>query len=274
MSERRFVASPPAWLTLAEQRALFEFSAFLAASPLLRAIGRGDRHPVLVLPGFTAGDGSTAPLRWTLRSQGYWVHGWSLGRNLGPTQHVVDGLDARLGYVFARHRRPVSVVGWSLGGIYARELARRHPHMVRQVITLGSPFQLKVGDRSRAHLLWDRLAGGFSDDFVELAMVPEDARPALEVPATAIYSRGDGVVKWYTCLERPGELRENIEVRGSHAGLGWNPAVLYAISDRLAQREGTWKPFRAPPLMGHHYPKPVAYRPPAPRRPVDLSRKR
>jgi hypothetical protein len=271
MSERSGVAAPPAWLTALEQRAIWEMGAFFAASPLLRAIGRGDNHPVLVLPGFTASDRSTVPLRWTLRSQGYWVHGWGLGRNLGPTPRIVDGLGARLEAVHTRHDAKVSLIGWSLGGIYARELARQLPHMVRQVITLGSPFQLKPGDRSAAHPLWDRLSHRYSADFVEGALSSEDAREPITVPCTAVYSRGDGVVKWYACLEREGPHRENIEVRGSHAGLGWNPAVLYAISDRLAQPEGMWKPFKAPPLMSYRYPKPVSYRPPAKLRAVELT---
>lgn len=260
MSPRPHVPAPPAWLTLLEQRALFELGAFVAASPALRLVGRGDRHPVLVLPGFTASDRSTQPLRWFLRGQGYWVHGWSLGRNLGPTPRVVDGLDARLTYVFGRHRRRVSLVGWSLGGIYARALARRHPHMVRQVITLGSPFQLRDGDTSAAHALWQRLSPGFDDRTVDELMVPEADKVPLSVPSTAIYSRSDGVVRWYTCLERPGPMRENIEVRGSHSGLGFNPAVLGAVADRLAQREGHWRPFRPPPGAGMLYPRPEHYR--------------
>ncbi len=149
--------APSPILRLMESRALFEFGAIAAASPLLRVIGRGDNHPVLILPGFLAGDSSTAPLRSILQSQGYWVHGWRLGRNLGPTQDVVDGLIDRLQDLHDRHQRPVSLIGWSLGGIYARRLARKWPDMVRQVITLGSPFRITPEDRSAASALFDRL---------------------------------------------------------------------------------------------------------------------
>jgi hypothetical protein len=90
--------------------------------------------------------------------------------------------------------------------------------------------------------------------------LPEDDKPPLSVPSTAIYSRTDGVVRWYTCIERAGDLRENIEVRGSHSGLGWNPAVLVAIGDRLAQPEGTWRPFRPPCGTAHLFPRPDVYR--------------
>jgi len=239
---------------------VWELGAFLAASPLLRAVGRGDRHPVLVLPGFTASDRSTVPLRWVLRGQGYWVHGWRLGQNLGPTPRVVSGLQARLEEVYGRQQRTVSLVGWSLGGIYARELARHRPELVRQVITLGSPFQLRPGDRTAASGLFETLADRFDPAFFDGALQSEADRPALPVPATAIYSRGDGVVRWYTCLEREGPHRENIEVRGSHTGLGFNPAVVVAILDRLSQREGSWRPFRPPPGLGYLYPKPEHFR--------------
>jgi pimeloyl-ACP methyl ester carboxylesterase len=260
MDARRIVPAPPAWLTLAENRAVFEFGAFLAASPILRMIGRGDRHPVLVLPGFTAGDRSTEPLRWFLRGQGYWVHGWSLGRNLGPTRAVVNGLDNRLAYVHSRHDRRVTLVGWSLGGIYARMLARKHPDLVRQVITLGTPFQLRMGDHSAAEPVWKLVEPNLEPGAIDHLYLPEPQKQPLSVPATSIYSKSDGVVRWYTCIDSPGDNRENIEVRGSHSGLGWNPAVLVAVADRLAQREGSWKPFSAPLGLTHLFPRPEQYR--------------
>jgi pimeloyl-ACP methyl ester carboxylesterase len=247
------VQAPPRWLTALEHRAVYEFGAFVAASPFLRLAGRGDRHPVLVLPGFTAGDRSTVPLRNVLRSQGYWVHGWELGRNIGPTQRIVEGMQARLLDLHERHGRSVSVVGWSLGGIYARHLARMHPDAVRQVITLGSPFRIAPGDRSAASALFDRLSPAFSQEFLARALSDVEAKP-LPVPATAIYSKGDGVVRWHRCIDVVDDLHENIEVRGSHSGLGWNPAAVIAISDRLARREGDWKPFRPNLAVRHLFP--------------------
>jgi pimeloyl-ACP methyl ester carboxylesterase len=249
------VREPSPVLLALEQFAVLEFGAFLASSPFLRATGRGDRHPVLVLPGFAASDRSTVPLRAVLRSHGYWVHGWGLGRNVGPTAAIVKGLEERLVTLHERHGVKVSVVGWSLGGIYARELARLQPEAVRQVITLGSPFRLREGDRTNASALADRLAKRFvamSDD----ADLPEDERPALTVPVTNIYTRTDGVVRWHVCIDSDGPQRENIEVRGSHTGLGHNPAVVIAITDRLAQPEGEWRPFRAPFHLSRMYPTP------------------
>ena len=251
--------APPLRLFALEPMALAELGAFLAASPFLRVLGRGDRHPILVLPGFTADDSSTQPLRWFLRGQGYWVHGWRLGSNWGPIHGTMDAIEERLVDLHRRHGVKVSVIGWSLGGLYARTLARQHPEAVRQVITLGSPIRLRPGDRSRASALYERINGrGALPPGMEL---PEEERPPLQMPATSIYSRSDGVVRWHRCLESKGPLRESIEVRGSHSGLGHNPAALVAVADRLAQPEGTWLPFRPPPGMRPLFPKPVTWRP-------------
>jgi pimeloyl-ACP methyl ester carboxylesterase len=257
---REPVRAPGRLLQWAESRAAFELVAFLASSPALRLVGRGDRHPVLVLPGFTTSDRATEPLRWVLRSQGYWVHGWGLGTNLGPTRRVVDGIHDRLRLLHDRHGRPVTLIGHSLGGIYAREMARQNPGAVRQVITLGSPFRLERGDRSAASPIADRVEHRWLHDAIRLGQAEPD-KPPVPVPSTAIYSRTDGVVRWHTCIEERGERRENIEVVGSHIGLAVHPAVVLAVSDRLAQPEGRWRPFRPPIGLRHLYPRPAYYIP-------------
>src|SRR5918998_641019 len=127
---------------LLESRAVLEFGAFAASAPALQLAPKGDGHPVLVLPGLAASDESTRPLRWFLRSRGYHTHGWRLGRNTGPSDRIRKGLRDRVRGIADQHGRPISLVGWSLGGIYAREIARLAPDAVRQVITLGSPFRL------------------------------------------------------------------------------------------------------------------------------------
>lgn len=256
----RAVEPPSHWLQWSESRILFEMTAFLAASPLLRAAGRGDRHPVLVLPGFTTSDASTQPLRWVLRSQGYWTHGWRLGRNMGPTDRVIDGIHDRLGLLSERHGCPVTLIGHSLGGIYAREMARHNPSAVRQVITLGSPFRLEPGDRSAASPIADQIEHRWRQDAIRMTQAEAD-KPPLPVPSSAIYSRTDGVVRWHTCINESGEQHENIEVRGSHCGLAVNPAVVYAISDRLAQPADDWRPFRAPLHLRRFYPRPASFDP-------------
>ena len=257
-TQHRNVDAPNWVYRLGESRAMFEMGAFAASAPLLRMLGRGDRHPVLVLPGFTASDTSTTPIRWTLRSQGYWAHGWNLGTNVGPTDRIFDGLHERLAQIYERHDRKVSIVGWSLGGIYARELARDNPETVRQVITLGSPFRMTTADRSTVSSLADALTPVWKDEVMHLA-IDEADKPPLTVPSTAIYSRSDGIVRWHMCIDQVSEKHENIEVRGSHSGLGFNPAVLYAISDRLNQPEDDWRPFSAPLAARHLFPKPASW---------------
>jgi len=235
-----------------------DYGLYLAARPLLPRLPHGDGHPVLVLPGLLADDVSTRTLRSTLRRLDYRVHGWGLGRNIGPTAICVNGLRDKLDYLHARYRRPVTLIGWSLGGIFARDLARRSPDSVRQVVTLGSPFRLERQSQSRATKVFDR----FSHLHVEHRTLPlESETLPLPVPATSIYSHYDGIVHWQTCLNAPGERCENIAVMASHLGLGHHPASIWAVADRLAQPEGTWQPFKAPLFLRPAFPKPAS--PPA-----------
>lgn len=248
----------PSWvLQVAEGRAVAELATFAAMAPLWRLAPTGDGHPVLVLPGFMASDRSTQILRSVLTSRGFDVHGWSLGRNTGPSVKVIEGMDRKLADLHHRTGQRVTVVGWSLGGIYARELAREMPQAIRQVITLGSPFRMTASDRSTVSDVFERL-NDLSDGQLN-AHVPESERPRLTVPSTAIYSRTDGVVRWHTCIDEDGPRRENIEVRGSHCGLGWNLSALYAVVDRLAQPAGRWAAFRPPRALHLQYPKPVTW---------------
>lgn len=246
--------APPLRLYLTEPgRALAELGLHFAARPLMPALPKGDGHPVLVLPGLLADDTSTRPLRAVLRRLGYRVHGWRLGRNVGPTAACVGGMRDCLRELRERYERPVSLIGWSLGGIFARELARETPDLVRQVITLGSPFRMARTSQSRAHRVFER----YSHLHVARTALPleRDDKP-LRVPATSIYSRLDGIVAWQACLDRPGPRSENIAVIASHLGIGNHPAAIYALADRLAQREGSWSPFRPPGVLRPAFPRP------------------
>jgi pimeloyl-ACP methyl ester carboxylesterase len=257
MAEPRSVRPPRRHLRALEVAWLpAEAAGFWALRPLLRRLGAGDQHPVLLLPGFGTDDRSLAPLRWTLRGQGYRAHSWGLGRNIGPTAKIVDGMQQRLLDLHAEHGRTVTLIGQSLGGVYGRLLAREHPNAVRQVITLGSPYRMVEGDRSNAQRAWQMVQHLHDGDLPLTAMREED-RPPLLVPATSIYSRGDGIAAWQTCIDVVREHAENIEVRGSHIGMGLNPAVVLAVLDRLGQPEGDWRPFAAPPGMRAWYPRPA-----------------
>lgn len=236
----RLIDRPHLALVLLEGRVVLELAALVAAYPVLRRAPRGDGHPVLVLPGFMASDLSTRALRGFLRSLGYSVHGWKLGRNRGPSTETVSGLAQRLHELRTRYGQRVSLIGWSLGGVYARELARHFPADVRQVITLASPFRDVNAVNVPRFLLARRGAHPGEDSFRERLCAP------LEVPMTAIYSRTDGIAAWRSCIVESGPRSESIEVDSSHLGIGHHPVVLLTIADRLAQPEGAWKPF-APP---------------------------
>jgi pimeloyl-ACP methyl ester carboxylesterase len=233
------------WRNLEVPRATWELGAYYASRPLGWFLPRGDGHGVLTLPGFMATDISTAPLRAFLRRLGYDARAPRLGRNLGPTDLVVDGLPRRLRELHASTGRPVSLIGVSLGGVFARDLARHHPDLVRQVITLASPFRLPVRytgpDLTHASRLYRFFQSRHSPRAKHRR--DEDDLPPLTVPRTAIYTRSDGVVPWQSCLEPDCPTAESIEVWGSHSGLGHNPLALAVIADRLAQPEGAWQPF-------------------------------
>ncbi len=242
-----------------ESFSLAEYATFVSVAPFIAHKRRGEDHPVLVLPGFTASDTTTRPLRSVLRSKGYSVHGWGLGPNVGPHPHVLEGLDERVTELYRRYRSRVSVVGWSLGGIYARELARARPDHIHLVITMGSPYRFRMGDRGHASELYAAVAP--QHDPFSGRTVGEEDRPALTVPSTSIYTRTDGIVHWRACIDSEGPNRENVQVMGTHHGLGFNLAALIAITDRLNQPEGGWQHFR-PPLGTHHlFPRPAAWRP-------------
>ena len=234
-------------------RAALDGALLACAAPLFATLPRGDNHPVLILPRLHGTDMSAATMHFVLRGLGYRTYGWRLGRNIGPTGKAVHGMRARLDYLTNRFQQPVTVIGWSLGGIYARQLARRTPDAVRQVITLGSPIRLARHEQSRAN----RLFHSYAHEHIEPLDVPlERGKDPLPVPATSIYSPLDGVVAWRACLDEASERAENIAVLASHIGIIRHPAALWAVADRLAQPVGRWTPFRPPPLLAMAYPAP------------------
>jgi len=244
---------PGLGLLLAEMRGIFEFNTSLLLSPLLMRAPKGDGHPVLTLPGLLASDLSMGPMRRYLRELGYDTYAWKMGRNIGGVSRMRAALRDRLAEIHAGTGRKVSIVGWSLGGVYARDLALQAPDLVRCVVTLGSPFANDVR-ATNATRLYEALSGEAVEDESELRKAIAGDLP---VPATSIYSRTDGIVNWRTCLQRPSETAENIEVYlASHTGLGVNAAALWAVADRLAQAEGQFSQFdRSGPFA-------IAYAPP------------
>jgi pimeloyl-ACP methyl ester carboxylesterase len=223
---------------LLEGRAPLELFSLLAAAPWLSRLPPGDGHPVMIFPGLGAGDLTTVPLRKYLRGLGYVTQAWGQGFNFGPRPGVLERAAGDLRALSEKHGQPVSLIGWSLGGIYARELAKLDPKLARCVVTLGTPFtgHPKATNAWRIYELLSRSKVG------DPALMAEIRKPP-PVPTTSIYSRTDGIVSWRCSLNEPAPLAENIEVPASHVGMGMNPFVLYAVADRLAQPIGSWKPF-------------------------------
>jgi len=242
--ERRGLRPPSKLLWLAEYRALWEFGFSLAVAPLLLSAARGDGHPVLVLPGFLVSDVSTTALRRYLTHLGYDTHGWELGRNFGGIARMRAKLAERLTQIHEQTGKKVSVVGWSLGGVYARDLALQMPHAVRSVITLGSPFS-RSPNASNISDVYEFVSGEGPWDHGDQIPHEFDAiRESLPVPATSIWSKVDGIVSWQSSVLKRNAHAENIEVIGaSHVGLGVNAAVLWAVADRIAQKDGAFVPF-------------------------------
>lgn len=229
---------PSKLLLLLELRALGELGLFFSASPLLNRLPTGDGHAVMVLPGLGATDTTTWPLRSTLSKLGYAAEGWNAGHNTGRKELIEPLLD-RIQAMYEASGDAVSLVGWSAGGLYARELAKLVPAKIRQVITLGSPAQSRPA-QSNVHRIFQWLSGQAEPDPVLM----EQLREPPPVPLTAIYTRSDGIVPWQHCMASASPIAENIEVRGSHCGLAHNPYVLFAIADRLSQPIGGWRPFQ------------------------------
>jgi len=254
MAKREESIRPPGWLLAFSDgpRALLEYASLPVCASWLRRMPRGDGHPVMVIPGFMGNDQYNAPLLRYLNDLGYRAVGWGLGRNLGPATLDVDGAMRNISRLSGHGRQRLSLIGHSLGGIYARELARQRPYLVRQVISLGSPFGEGRERGSNVDKLFRAInRGAKHEDDGLLAKAPP-------VPTTAVYTRGDGVVHWETTVQRDGHREtENIEVFGSHTGLTLNAAVWCLLAERLAQPAGQWRPFERTGWRAALFPPPV-----------------
>jgi pimeloyl-ACP methyl ester carboxylesterase len=220
-------------------RAALEFARLQFTSG--DSAARGDGHAVVLFPGLGTDHRVMMPLSKHCERLGYAVRDWGRGCNTGPAPDARSWLRELTGEVAAATpatRKAVTLIGWSLGGLYAREIAKAIPGRVRQVITLGTPVA-RLADATNVQWLFEFLSGVRGAVDASLARALRTPPP---VPTTSIYSRSDGVVAWQACIGKPGPQSENIEVESSHLGLVWHPDVLRVVGDRLAQPPGNWRP--------------------------------
>ena len=189
-------------LMAGEGRALLEPAKLAVNSFKLATQPRGDGRTVLVLPGLAASDASTVPLRSYLRGLNYDARGWGLGQNDGDVRRFARDVVAKVRRVSETSGRKVPLIGWSLGGVISREVARQVPDLVEQVITFGSPILARRATTDR-------------------------------VPVTAIYTKGDGIVAWTSCIDHHNAHVEHVEVDSTHLGLGIHHAVFVEVAQRL-----------------------------------------
>ncbi len=241
--------TPQHWHSLIEWRAFLEAATLPVAWPLLAAAPQGDGHPVLLLPGFMAQEGTLVALRLFLQGRGYDVQTWGLGRNIGFQRRHAEALERKIRFLHHRTGRKVSLVGWSLGGVFAMYGAHQAAECVRQVVTLGSPVSVDP-EGSQSPPLVKALYRMIAHPLGPAVHTMQPRVKALRegrlppVPISCLYSTSDGVVPpQEATVDSDERTVENIRVAGSHTGLGFNPMVLAIVADRLAQPEGRWQPF-------------------------------
>lgn len=240
---------PPSLLhTVMELRAPLEFALLPSSLPWLLTAPRGDGHPVLLVPGFLSSEAPLLAMQAFLRNRGYTVDRWGFGRNVGLQRKHVAALEQKVRYLHHKHRRKVSIVGWSLGGAFALYVAHHAPECVRGIITLGSPVTVgPEGSQSPpvVHALYRLVAHPLGSAAHAMQPRVRQLRARPSVPMSCLYSASDGVVPAHQAqFDGDPALHENIRVPGSHCGLGFNPWVLRIVADRLAQAEGHWRPYQ------------------------------
>ena len=253
------VGSPSVLSSLLEARIFMEMALLPASLPLLMAAPQGDGHPVVLVPGFMAGESTLAALKLFLQNKGYDVHTWGLGRNVGFRGKHANALPQKIRYLHHTTGRKVSLVGWSLGGVFSFYGAESTQDCVRSIITLGSPVSVDMmGNQSPPALkamyrLVSHRLGASAHLMQPRAKAMREHR-RLPIPTSCLYSLSDGVVPpQEATIDGDPALHENIQVPGSHVGLGFNGIVMAIVADRLAQAEGDWKPFAPQGLLGHVY---------------------
>lgn len=226
---------PSSSSALREARGLIELPRLLLKFPALARQPRGNGEPVLILPGYGAGDGSTLILKGYLRLLGYRARGWGLGKNHGAASDSLPRLLRRLGNLSRRSKQKVAIIGWSFGGYLARELARERPDLVRLVITLGTPV---IGGPKYTAAAESYRKRGIDIEAIAAEVEQRNRMGNLEVPVVAFYSRADGLVAWQACIDHQTPNVEHVEVKAAHLGFGFSADVYKVIAQRLRHVAG------------------------------------
>lgn len=221
-------ASAPALPLFAREAVSFAYMRVSAAfAPTIPLDVQGDSRSVMVIPGFMASDQTTSRLRRSLEAAGFQAHGWGLGRNKGIRADIFDRLDQRFDVLGIDH--PVTLVGWSLGGLVAREYAKYAPERVAKVVTLGSPFS---GDLRANNAWWVyEFVAGHKVDAPPIEVSLSEKPP---VPTCAFWSARDGVVAPGSARGRRHESDERIELDCSHMAFVARPEAIREIARAIA----------------------------------------
>lgn len=226
--EARDVYRPPS--TRQRLNELFvarEPARLLGSFPQLVRTARGDNRAMMLAPGFSANDISLLPLKRFLKSRGHNTFGWGLGTNRGDVQGMIEPVKKRVRQLAESSGRPVNLVGWSLGGVFVREVARDLPEIVERVATFGTPL---FGPRATA------ASSAFGDVAIEEIerMIDERSLIPITVPVLAVHTRRDGVVDWRSCIDDHTPGVRNVELTSSHIGLGLDPELWKLLADWFA----------------------------------------
>ena len=249
------VGAPHALTSLLEGRGLLEMALLPMSLPLLMEAPTGDGHPVLLVPGFMASESSLIALKLFLQRKGYDVHTWGLGRNMGFRSKHANALPQKIRYLHHITGKKVSLVGWSLGGVFSMYGAQNALECVRSIITLGSPVSVEAtGSQSpnvvkALYRVVSHKLGASAHVMLPRAKSMRERR-RLAIPTSCLYSLSDGVVPpQEATIDGDPAMHENIQVPGSHIGLGFNGIVLAIVAERLAQPDNEWMPFSAQGLL-------------------------
>ena len=226
------IQPPSVFKQALEGRAALEAAALLAQLPMLRLQAPRGSGPLMVLPGFMADDASTWLLRRFLNSLGYAAVGWGVGVNRGPMQSLLEELMPRVRTLAIQAARPVQLIGWSRGGILAREMARRDVQHVQSVTTMGTPIQ---GGLSASSIGFWVLQSSNITPAQGAQLQREREKVPILCPVHSIYSKSDGVVAWQASIDPNNVHVEHHEVASSHVGMGCNAEVFLLLARLLSK---------------------------------------